>query len=167
MIYSTNEKIKYVKGDATYPIGEGNKLIIHCCNNLGVWGKGFVLALSKRWRKPVIEYMKWYESGHHFTGGRFELGAIQTVPVEKDIVICNMIGQNGILAKDNPKPIKYDAINSCLSEVHNLILLDEEKYTVHAPRFGSGLAGGEWDLIEKLIEVNLTEKGIPVTIYDL
>lgn len=27
----------YVKGDATRPAGEGPRLIIHCCNDIGVW----------------------------------------------------------------------------------------------------------------------------------
>jgi hypothetical protein len=28
------------------------KLICHICNDLGGWGKGFVLALSRRWEGP-------------------------------------------------------------------------------------------------------------------
>jgi len=32
--------IKYIKGDATNPAGEGNKLIVHICNDIGGWGKG-------------------------------------------------------------------------------------------------------------------------------
>lgn len=35
------------------------------------------------------------------------------------------------------------------------------------PRIGAGLAGGSWDQIEPLILNHLTERGIPVTIYDL
>jgi O-acetyl-ADP-ribose deacetylase (regulator of RNase III) len=46
-----NLAIKYVKGDVLYPLGNGGKLIVHVCNNRGGWGKGFVGALSRRWRK--------------------------------------------------------------------------------------------------------------------
>ncbi len=42
-------QINYVKGDATAPIGIGNKIIVHICNDIGRWGKGFVMALSKKW----------------------------------------------------------------------------------------------------------------------
>ena len=160
-------QIKYVKGDATHPVGDGNKLIIHCCNDIGGWGKGFVLALSRRWKLPEIQYRKWFENGnHHLATGPFELGEIQNVPVEEGIVVCNMIGQHGIFSNNNSKPIRYNAINSCLRKLSLLVQKDEDKYSVHAPRFGAGLAGGEWPLIEKLIEVHLTEKDIPVTIYD-
>lgn len=43
--------INYIKGDATQPIGENNKIIAHICNNEGKWGVGFVLAVSKKMEK--------------------------------------------------------------------------------------------------------------------
>ena len=48
--------IHYIKGDASYPIGDEIKIIAHVCNDIGAWGKGFVLAISRRWDKPKIEY---------------------------------------------------------------------------------------------------------------
>lgn len=39
--------------------------------------------------------------------------------------------------------------------------------TVHAPRFGAGLAGGDWTIIERLIQEYLTDGTREVTIYDL
>jgi hypothetical protein len=48
--------LKYVIGDATSPQGTGNKIIVHICNDIGGWGLGFVLALSKRWKAPEIQY---------------------------------------------------------------------------------------------------------------
>lgn len=72
--------IKYIKGDATNPRVEGNKIITHICNDMGGWGKGFVMAVSKRWKMPEEEYRRWYKQGENF-----ELGEIQLVQVEKDI----------------------------------------------------------------------------------
>ena len=46
--------IRYVIGDATAPEGEGPKVIVHVCNDIGGWGRGFVVALSKRWDKPEL-----------------------------------------------------------------------------------------------------------------
>ena len=43
--------IRYVTGDATRPEGEGPKIIVHICNDIGAWGRGFVLALSKRFKE--------------------------------------------------------------------------------------------------------------------
>ncbi|MBV9509840.1 MAG: Appr-1-p processing protein, partial [Caulobacteraceae bacterium] len=57
--------ITYLKGDATQPTGKGNKIIAHICNDLGGWGKGFVLALSKRWPQPEAAFRQWYRDREH------------------------------------------------------------------------------------------------------
>jgi hypothetical protein len=38
---------------------------------------------------------------------------------------------------------------------------------VHMPRIGCGLAGGQWEEIEPIIETTLGAKGVAVTVYDL
>lgn len=152
--------IKYVIGDATNPQGEGNKLIIHVSNDIRGWGAGFVLALSKKWKEPENAYKLMSKED-------MVLGAVQLVPVEKDIWVVNMIAQHDIRPmKINDvivPPIRYDAILQCLRKVavHAKIL----NATVHAPRFGAGLAGGNWETIEKCINEAL--KGVHVTVYDL
>lgn len=151
--------LKYVKGDATEPIGDGKKFIIHCCNDLGLWGAGFVLAISKKWKDPEIQYKSWFENQKN----KFKLGSIQIVPVDNDISVVNMIGQSGVRNKSNPTPIKYDAIRKCLKQV--AIAAKFNKASVHAPQFGSGLAGGDWGEIENIINEELIEKNIDVTIY--
>ncbi len=52
--------INYVVGDATQPIGEGPKIIVHVCNDVGAWGCGFVLALSERWPVTEQRYRAWH-----------------------------------------------------------------------------------------------------------
>ncbi len=42
------KEISYLVGDATTPDTQGPKIISHICNDIGAWGKGFVLAISKR-----------------------------------------------------------------------------------------------------------------------
>ena len=74
------KEINYIKGDATSPVSKGEKTICHICNDLGGWGKGFVLAISKRWKEPEAEYRKWYIEKNNFS-----LGEVQFVQVEKYI----------------------------------------------------------------------------------
>jgi hypothetical protein len=38
-------EIRNLTGDATRPIGRGNKIIAHVCNDQGRRGKGFVMAI--------------------------------------------------------------------------------------------------------------------------
>ena len=153
--------IKYIVGDATSPIGNGKKLICHCNNDKGGWGRGFVLALSKKWPEPEQEYRKWYKSGKNF-----ELGNIQGVRVGSNIAIINMIAQENTHAVNGVPPIRYDAMRKCFGKVAKIA----KKYnaSVHIPYLiGCDLAGGKWDVVEKIIQEELCDNGIEVTAYDI
>jgi O-acetyl-ADP-ribose deacetylase (regulator of RNase III) len=153
--------IKYIKGDATAPTGDDNKIIVHICNDIGGWGKGFVLAISKRWQQPEHAYRTWYKSSENFL-----LGRIQIVPVEANIWVANMIAQHGVSkSQDGNPPIRYEAVEQALSKVAMEAIA--KNASVHMPRIGAGLAGGNWETIESIIIKQLSEKGITVTVYDL
>lgn len=166
MDVNSGKTISYVVGDATEPQGEGNKVICHCCNDIGGWGCGFVVALSKKWKKPEEQYRKWFSQRKSGIMTPFELGAIQFVKVEKDIVVCNIIGQEGIYSNLDVPPIRYWAIEKGFEQVANIVK-KEKNCSVHMPRIGCGLAGGEWSEIEAIIKKTLISSGISVTVYDL
>ena len=151
-------KINYVKGDVTYPIGNGKKFIVHCCNNIGAWGMGVVLSISKRWSEPEEDY----RAKHTHT-----LGTINVVPVEDDIYVVNLIGQEGVASRGNPNeslpPVRYIAIEKGLEKLATALKVSGG--SVHMPMMGSGLAGGTWDIIERIVEVTLCDQDIPVTVY--
>jgi O-acetyl-ADP-ribose deacetylase (regulator of RNase III) len=154
-------KIEYVKGDATSPPGEGNKIIVHVCNDIGGWGRGFVTAISSKWKEPEENYRQWHSSKINF-----DLGGVQFVRVEGNIWVANLIGQRDIKSsKDGISPIRYEAISKGLNNVADKA--KEIAGTVHMPRIGCGLAGGSWDKMEKIILEELVDKGIQVTVYDL
>ena len=154
-------KITYVKGDATSPQAKGNKLIAHICNDIGGWGKGFVLAISKRWKEPEKSYRKWHRERNK---NDFELGAIQIIQVEKYIWVANMVGQRGIKRGSKGVPIRYEAVDKCLAKLS--IEAKQIGASVHMPRIGCGLAGGKWENIEPLIIENLCKNNIKVFVYD-
>jgi len=151
--------IQYVVGDATNPQGKGHKVIVHCCNDIGGWGAGFVLALSAKWPQPEEMYHKWFEQSEP------QLGDIQVIKVENDISVCNMIGQHLVASMSKTPPIRYEAIKKGLSTLRDYI--QHKPSTIHAPRFGTGLAKGRWDKIEMIIKNELSQYDISVTIYDL
>jgi len=152
-------QIHYLKGDATVPQAKGAKIIAHICNDLGGWGKGFVLAISNRWKEPEADYRKWHK-------GRdgFELGAVHFVQVERTVCIANMIGQHGMKSGSKGPPIRYEAVESCLEKV--AAKAKELGASVHMPRIGCGLAGGKWEEIEPIIERTLIAYRIDVYVYD-
>lgn len=164
----TTSEVQYVIGDATRPQGDGLKIIAHCCNNVGGWGTGFVVALSRRWPRPEKEYRAWFER-HGPEKFRTLLGATQLVPVEDDVWVANIVGQNGLRRGiDGEVPVRYEAISTGLGYVADYAVgHPERQVSVHMPRLGCGLAGGSWEKIEPLLEQHFVERGVPVTVYDL
>ena len=157
--------IEYVKGDATAPIGPpGNRIIVHVCNDVGGWGLGFVLAISKRWGEPEAAYREWAAS---YQTGYMRLGAVQYVQVEDDLWVANLIGQHKIgRPKDGTgvPPIRYEAVRTGLSRIAKRAATLGA--SVHMPRIGCGLAGGTWEEMELIIVEQLSAHDIPVTVYD-
>lgn len=153
-------QIEYIQGDATAPVGSGTKMIVHICNDIGGWGRGFVLALSKKWQAPEQQYRQWYKSDESFA-----LGEVQFVQVEDDLWVSNLIGQHKTRKdeKGNP-PIRYRAVEQGLGTIARKAV--ELNASVHMPRIGCGLAGGKWEKIEPLIQKTLLPSEVEVTIYD-
>lgn len=152
-------ELNYIKGDATKPIGEGNKFLIHICNNQGGWGKGFVLALSKKWKQPRQKYKELLE---------WNLGDIQFVKVEDDLTVVNMIAQNGYKSPSNPIPLCYDSLKKCLYKTFFTISsMELDNVSIHCPRIGSDLAGGNFDVIKQMLKEVFCNNNIPVNVYEL
>jgi len=152
-------KINYLKGDATAPSAEGIKIIAHICNDIGGWGRGFVLAISKRWKEPEEQYRQWYRGKEDF-----RLGEVRLVQVESHLYVANMIAQRDVISGSEGPPIRYEAVGACLHTLAGQAI--EMNASVHMPRIGCGLAGGTWDKIEPLINDTLIKKGVDVFVYD-
>lgn len=148
--------LTFVVGDATQPIGDlkTNKIIAHVCNDIGGWGRGFVLAVSARWKEPEQSYRAWNTR---------TLGDFQLVRVSDKLYVANMVAQHDIKTVNGIPPIRYDALLACLQGLE--ITARSLFASVHMPRIGCGLAGGTWDKVEPLIKSALSTSD--VYIYDL
>lgn len=156
-------KIIHKNGDVLHPhtINKYAKVIIpHVCNDIGGWGAGFVLALSKMWKEPEKEYRSKKE---------YILGDCDLIKVTNDIFVANMIGQHGLISNHNTQPIRYDAIKKALTFIKSVIVFEnknnEQIFEIHAPKFGCGLAGGSWDVIERILEDVFGDIHLDIVIY--
>jgi len=156
-------KLIYRMGDATAPQGKGPMAIAHVCNDLGRWGKGFVVCLSNRWPITHERYFAWHR-GKEPDAAPFELGAVQFVEVRPKLWVANMIGQHRITRKGGVPPVRYEAIKAALTEVAKFAV--QRGATVHMPRIGCGQAGGNWHIVSEMITRFLCERGLSVTVYD-
>jgi len=158
--------VTYVKGDATKPIGGGKKIIAHVCNDEGGWGSGFVLALNKMSPEPKRIYRHWY---NYWTNKSqfflfIPLGTTQWAKVSDDIYVANMVAQHRTI-KSVDKPICYKSLENALEKVADFAISHDA--TVHMPRIGCGLAGGDWNVVESIINRTLTLRDVEVIVYDL
>jgi hypothetical protein len=159
-------KIKYVMGDmfAHFPanLPEGRKAVIaHIVNDRRAWGAGFVVPLGKKYPKAMESYMSRWSEGDDSRALR--QGDVDYVCVndELQIYVANMCAQT----LGGGRPLSYDALVSCMRSVRDQATSNRESYQIHAPMFGSGLAGGNWDFIVNLIEDIWLAYKLEVTIY--
>ena len=106
-------------------------------------------------------YREWYKNR---ATNDFELGAVQVVEVAPDTSVANMVAQHGIRSTKAGPPIRYEAVGSCLEFV--ALHARENDMSIHMPRIGAGLAGGDWEKIEAIILKQLADT-VNVTVYDL
>lgn len=157
-----NNIVHYVKGDlfdnilerlsnTTIPLAI---IVPHVCNNVGSFGAGFAKEVAIRY--PIVQ------ENFYLLGKRTQLGYTQFVDTHTNknngskIIFANMIAQNGLISPKNPRPLNYAALVRTMSNVKNYILTNSKTndidIEIHAPKFGCGLAGGNWHFIHDLIE---------------
>ena len=168
--------LRTVEGDATEPQKSSpNEIAVipHCCNDENIWGGGFVIALSKKWEEPEKTYRAFVEGRPPYPSrkdGDSILGKTCYAKIDNHLVIANMIGQTGTISTDNPIPIKYKSLSNCMEQVVGYIRMIQAQTSspvvIHAPKFGSLRAGGNWDFILELIREIWLENGIDVVIYE-
>lgn len=137
--------IEYKIGDLFKSLPSDKRVMIcHITNDLHCWGAGFVVHLGRHFPKAQDAYHK-----HPCI-----LGQAQIVEAAPDVYVANMCAQQGLISKDNPTPIKYPALKSCLEQVAEFCqnLTKDKELAVISPAFGSGLAGGKWSEIEPLLK---------------
>jgi len=113
---------------------------VHVCNDLGKWGKGFVLAISRRWKTPEKAYKTAYADASQVLA----LGDVQFIAVDDSITVANMIGQHGIRRQNSKAapPIRYSAIRQGLQTIADYAV--EHQASIHMPRIGCGEMGRGW-----------------------
>ena len=170
------QEINIIKGDLFDNIEQvvragnnGSSVIVpHVCNNIDLFGAGFAAETARHY--PIVK------ENYHLLGKSFlqnNLGYVQFVEVLSDkkyehkLVFANMIAQSGIINKiSNPRPLNYLALVKSMVGVSQYISKNlDGDIQIHAPKFGCGLAGGNWKFVEELITDIWSDK--TVFIYDL
>ena len=148
-------------------------VIPHVCNDIGRWGSGFVVPLGKKYpttREAYLEwYREWYRDDNAPSSHLFQLGETQFIHVASNIVVANMVAQHGVRGAGGDRPLRYNALAKCMDSVGRYVRPQhlQPNYEIHCPMFGAGLAGGNWDFIEQLIQDCWVKRDIKVTVHYL
>lgn len=168
-------EIRHVVGDATAPARDAGELVIiaHVVNDQGRWGRGFVMALSHQDDGPERAYRRWHATGRSERDKSFGLGAIQIVPfgpATSKLWVANLVAQRGWRrGGDDPQALDPEALRTCLRALYGELAepFDRPVARVVMPRIGCGLGGARWAEVAPLIQTELVDRGLDVTVYSL
>lgn len=158
--FESLNSFKKIRGDATDPRGDGDKVIVQVVNTVGAMGAGFGKAISTKWpnAEKELKLLKKEEGGLH-------LGRCNLVDVEEDISIFQIVAQEGVKSKRKQSLIDYKSLQRGLQKLAEYC--NEKNSNVHMPPIGSGFAGGNWNIIEGMIYNELVCENLEVTVYFL
>lgn len=156
-----NSFFKVIVGNALEPLSSpGERLVLQIVNDkAGRWGAGFARSAARKWPAAEASFAEWAMEPDHL-----RLGATHSVEVEPNLSLVSMVAQRGYGPSRSPR-IRYRELATCLRQV--AARAKARGASVHMPRIGAGLAGGNWWVIQELVEDLLCGLGLDVTVYEL
>jgi len=158
--------MKIIKGNLLDLADQGKfDVIIHGCNCFHVMSGGIARQIAERY--PNIQKADDKTAvGYKEKLGTFSYGLIPGVtrflgiPVwKKYVIVINAYTQF------NPgADVNYEAIRDCFRTIK--AVLSGGKYKIAYPMIGAGIAGGDWNVISKIIDQELEGEDHTLVVWD-
>jgi len=144
--------IEYINGNLLV-LETQNCFILHGCNSKGSMGAGIAKQIKDQFPEVFDVYkndsrmMGTYTSFHY---------------MDRDLIFVNLITQDSYGRDSKKRYVDYDAVKLSLVQfVRDLTKLSEYGYQfpkrIAFPRIGAGLGGGDWTIIEKIIDETIPD----------
>lgn len=145
-------EIKIIKGDI---LTVDSGLLIHGVNCQGKFNLGIAKQIRIMYPVAYVAYMEQFSDNDHgkFFHKRNLLGKICKVPVTESLSIVHAFSQQ-YYGNDGKKYVSYDAVDSIFQKLSECV---EPTAYIHFPKIGCGLAGGEWSVVQSIIEHRLKD----------
>jgi O-acetyl-ADP-ribose deacetylase (regulator of RNase III) len=147
--------LKYVEGDLVMD-AEQFELIGHCCNCFCTMGSGIAPLIKTKFPEAYEVDCETRK------GDKLKLGSISHTVGTTPIVV-NIYGQYGYWGRNEGKmDLDYDALRSGFKYI-------KEKFSgkrMGFPMLGSGLAGGDWGMIESIIIEELEGEDVTIVKFN-
>jgi len=131
---------KYIKGDIC---DTELKYIAHGVNCQNVMGSGVAKALYTRFPEVKEVYHRYCKFS---ASPEYLLGELVPTDLKGDKVIFNLFTQLNY-GYDGKKYVNYYSVAKCLALIAKWGITDK----IAIPKIGCGLAGGNWEFMEQLI----------------
>ena len=119
-------------------------IIVHQVNCQKKMGAGLALQIRNKWPKVYQSYLQH----------KFGLGQIQLVRITPELYVCNLAGQDRY-GRDK-RYTDYTAIKIGFIKLN--MVACKQKLPVYIPKYmGCNLAGGDWNIVNKIIKETLTK----------
>ena len=146
--------IKYIEGDIVRD-AEQFELIGHCANCFCTMGSGIAPLIKHKFPEAYAVDCATKK------GDKLKLGSISHT-VDATPIIINIYGQYGYWGRNEGKmDLDYNALRSGFK----LIKQNFGGKRMGFPMLGAGLAGGDWSIIERIIEVELDGEDVTIVKY--
>lgn len=149
--------IRYQFGDL---LEAEEAIIVHQVNCQGVMGAGIAAQIRKKWPEVYRDYI-FYFNGHRSRPDL--LGEVRFTMIKKENYckyIASLFGQENY--GRGGRFTNYEALYEGLEHIA-FVTKALKKKSVAMPKIGCGLAGGEWKIVEAMIETLF--KDIEVVVY--
>ena len=146
--------IRYIDGDLVRDAAN-YEVIAHCCNCFCTMGAGIAPQIKHKFPEAYEADCKTQ------SGDESKLGTI-TYTENTTPIVVNLYGQFDYTGRRSGKmDLDYDALRSALKAMR-------EKFTGKTfglPMIGAGLAGGDWNVIEAIIEEEMRGEYVTIVRY--
>lgn len=143
-------------------------IIVHGCNCFNTMNSGIAKQIKKEFPQAFLADMKTAK------GDKAKLGTISGCCVD-NVYVFNAYTQYCFGYDPKISYVNYGAVRSCFKMVaeqchklNNLLLRDnsDNLFRIGIPKIGAGLAGGDWNIISKIIEEETVNLDVTVVEYN-
>lgn len=147
--------MKKVEGDLLLMAHQGKfDAIVHGCNCFCVMGAGIARAIANTFPRAFIADQETER------GLKEKLGTCTSAecPIpDGTVLVINAYTQYSM---GGPRSVDYDAVRSCMKWIKE----NHSGKRIGLPKIGAGLGGGNWSVISKIIDEELTGEDVTLVI---
>lgn len=153
--------IKYVKGDLIQLAKDGHFTVIgHGCNCFNTMGAGIAKQIKENFIQ-VWEADKETVKGNRDKLGKYTGAFVFNAETLNGFWVLNLYTQ--YYYSWEATVIDFDAVRKCMTQLRQNF---GPHHKIGLPKIGSDLAGGDWEIIEKIIEEELDGCDVTVVEYE-